>query len=75
MAEVYTYWSQNVYGENGAKIDVARFRGERGKSRSEVAVFRGTGKSEKEAGKVRRMERSAAGRGAARNPAMRNNRY
>ena len=74
MAEAYDYRREAVYGANGEQVDVARFRRNRGES-WDTAQFRGTGEYAGRAGRVRRAERSAAGRSAARNPAMRTNRY
>lgn len=70
MAEAYDYRNEDVTDVNGNVVDTARMRRNRGAS-WDTAVFRGTSAN----GRVRRNVRSAAGRGAARNPAFgRNNR-
>jgi len=71
MAEAYAYRREDVTDANGNVIDTATFRVRRGQGNGswEDAEFRGT-----RGGRVRNYIRTAAGRGAARNPAMRNNR-
>lgn len=91
MAEVWEYRREDVTDANGNVIDTALFRIPRNGARGEVsgvlgggfggngvasnpwdnAEYRGASRS----GRLRIYIRSAAGRGAARNPAMRNNRY
>lgn len=72
MAEPYRYSREAVTDANGNPAGTALFRRARGVPGGTVAPeweFRGT------QGRIQQYERSAAGRGAARNPAMRNNRY
>ena len=72
MAEVYKYRREDVTDEEGNVVDTALFRIRRGGSGGwESAEYRGASPG----GRVRQYIRSAAGRGAARNPVMRNNRY
>ena len=72
MAEAYAYRRENVTDANGNVIDTATFRirrGGNGPANWDEAEYRGT-----RGGRVRQYIRTAAGRGAARNPAMRTNR-
>lgn len=87
MAEAYRYRTEDVMDENGNVVDTATFRipnpranaggssvaASTGSQRLDWsnAEWRGTAPG----GRVRTLIRSAAGRGAARNPVMRNNRY
>jgi len=74
MAEAFDYRSEAVQNSAGETVDYARFRRRRGES-WDNAEFRGTGATANGGvqgpGAVRRAVRGAAGRGAARNPAMR----
>lgn len=73
MAEAFAYRRENVTDANGNVVDTALFRVRRGTGGGPLnfanAEYRGSGST------VRRYIRTAAGRGAARNPVMRNNRY
>ena len=75
MAEAYAYRRENVTDSNGNVIDSALFHVRRGNGPGRAdfanAEYRGASRG----GRVRNYIRSAAGRGAARNPVMRNNRY
>ena len=75
MAEAFKYRRENVEDENGNVVDTALFRIPRGNAPGRAdwsnAEYRGASNG----GRVRQYIRSAAGRGAARNPIMRNNRY
>lgn len=68
MAEPYRYSRETVTDANGNDVGTALFRIGRGTGTGEWE-FRGT------RGRIQNYERSAAARGAARNPVMRNNRY
>lgn len=77
MAEPYRYSRETVTDANGNEVGTALFRIARtvagGTGGTGVGggewEFRGT------RGRIQNYERSAAARGAARNPVMRNNRY
>lgn len=75
MAEAYAYRREDVTDQNGNVVDTALFRVRRGNGPGRLdfsnAEYRGASRG----GRVRQYIRTAAGRGAARNPAMRNNRY
>ena len=82
MAEAFRYRREAVTDENGNVVDYATFRipnaratggSSTGSQRLDWsnAEYRGASQG----GRVRQYIRSAAGRGAARNPVMRNNRY
>ena len=73
MAEAFKYRRETVEDENGNVVDTALFRIPRGNGRANWANAEYRGASN--GGRVRQYIRSAAGRGAARNPVMRNNRY
>ncbi len=91
MAEAWKYRREDVTDQNGNVIDTALFRIPRNGARGEVTGVLGGGfggngvavnpwesaeyRGASRGGRVRQYIRSAAGRGAARNPAMRNNRY
>ena len=60
MAEPYVYSRENVEGANGESVGTALFRTQRGGGGE--WEFRGT------QGRIKNYERSAAARGAARNP-------
>ena len=89
MAEAYKYRTENVYDENGNVVDTATFRLPNQRNAGNTAGIGGgvaTGSQRLDwshaewrgtapGGRVRQLIRSAAGRGAARNPRMRNNRY
>ena len=80
MAEPYAYRREDVTDADGNVIDTAVFRIRRGSDSGngggvavnpwENAEYRGS-----RGGRLSRYIQTAAGRGAARNPVMRNNRY
>lgn len=84
MAEAYRYRTENVYDEDGNVVDTSTFRlpnrpksatggAPTGRQRLDWSQAEWLGTSP--GGRVRTLIRSAAGRGASRNPVMRNNRY
>lgn len=91
MAEAFRYRREEVTDENGNVVDYATFRipnPSRAEGASATGVTGGTPTGRQRldwsnaeyrgasaGGRVRQYIRSAAGRGAARNPVMRTNRY
>ena len=89
MAEAYRYRKEDILDENGNVVDTATFRIPN-PSRANAGSGSGSGtvsgntrldwsnaeyRGASAGGRVRQYIRTAAGRGAARNPVMRNNRY
>ena len=72
-SEAWVYRQETVQDRQGRTVDVARFRRRRGGSGE--FEFRGTGPGRNAPGRVRRNIQTTAARSAARNPALRNNRY
>lgn len=87
MAEAFKYRREDITDENGNVVDTALFRiPNPRRSANGVAGGVVTGSNRLDwsnaeyrgatpGGRLRTLIRSAAGRGAARNPVMRNNRY
>lgn len=91
MAEAYKYRRENIEDENGNVVDTALFRIPNPRRATGGAFAAGSSATPSGAsrldwsnaeyrgstpgGRLRTLIRSAAGRGAARNPVMRNNRY
>ena len=75
MAEAYRYRREDVTDQNGNVVDTALIRLPRGNGSGVIDWSQGEYRGASRGGRVRRYIRSAAGRGAARNPVMRTNRY